>query len=125
MTFTREQMTAIFKTAKLMAAADGTISKSEVDVIFLILNQYGIIKDTVESVLIETLANDMEPAKSIEILSRMTNDQKKYVCGYLAAIMLSDGDINDKEVALWTLVSTMAKFPEMTMREAVDFIANN
>lgn len=108
-----------------MAAADGTISKSEVDVIFLILNQYGIIKDTVESVLIETLANDMEPVKSIEILSRMTNDQKKYVCGYLAAIMLSDGDINDKEVALWTLVSTMAKFPEMTMREAVDFIANN
>ena len=125
MTFTREQMAAMFKVAKLMATADGSIEKQEVEVIFLVLQQFGIIKDTLDSIALEKAADAMEPSKSIEILSRMANNQKRYVCGYLAAIMIGDGDIDAKELALWTMVSTMAKFPNMTMKEALDFVQNN
>jgi uncharacterized tellurite resistance protein B-like protein len=125
MTFTKEQMVAIVKMAKLMAAADGSISKKEVEAIFVILLQFGIVKDTLESVVIEKLADGMDASEAINLLSKMTNDQKRYVCGYLALIMIGDGDVDPKELALWSLVSTMAKFPEMTMKEAIDFIKNN
>ena len=38
--------------------------------------------------------------------------------------MASDGDIDDNELALWTLISTLCGLPTMTVMEAINNMKN-
>ena len=38
--------------------------------------------------------------------------------------MISDGEIDEKEKALWQLVSLLCNLPEMNIIEAISFIKN-
>lgn len=51
----------------------------------------------------------------------MSDEKKKYATGFLAATMVADGNIDDSELALWKLVSTLASFPTMNIAEALSF----
>lgn len=121
MTFTREEMVAILKLAKMMATADGKVTDEERACIFLDLGTFGVPANSLQSTLLEELADAMDSGKAVTIVAEMTTEEKKYVCGYMAAVMMADGDVDAKEQALWILVSTMASFPTMTMAEAIDF----
>ena len=125
MRFSSKEMAAILKNAKLMALADGVITSDEENVIKRDLASFGIKIDSLESVAIEHRADNMDGDEVISTLSNMTIDQKKYVCGYLAAIMVADGEVDEKEKELWSIVSILAGFPTMTIGEAIRFWQQN
>jgi len=125
MRFSGKEMAAILKSAKMMAFADGAMTSDEKDVIKRDLASFGIKLDTIESIAIEHKADSMEGAEVITTLSNMTTEQKKYACGYLAAVMLADGEIDDNEQKLWSLLSMLADFPTMTIGEAISFWNEN
>lgn len=121
MQFSGKEMAAVLKAAKLMATADGRMTEEEKDVIKTDLNSFGVTIDTLQSIALEHQANEMEGAEVITILSQLSYEQKKYVCGYLAAVMAADGEVHEKEQELWSLVSLLAGFPTMNIAEAILF----
>ena len=66
----------------------------------------------------------MDFDKAIRVISNFDNERKKYVASYLAVIMIADRKIDDKEVALWQLLSLMCGLPEMDIHQAVDNMNN-
>ena len=123
MQFNGLELSAIVKLAKAMAAADGKIANEELTVIALDLAKFGVSQADSENFL--TLSDAMEFGHAIALVAAMNNEQKKYVAGYLASIMVADGEIADSEMTLWRLVSTFASLPTMTVREAITFWTNN
>jgi uncharacterized tellurite resistance protein B-like protein len=97
MTFSGKEMAALLRAAKMMALADGTMTSDEKDVMIADLKCFGVQIDTLQSVVIEKQANEMDGAEVIKTLSNLNLEQKKYACGYLAAVMTADGDIAKKE----------------------------
>ena len=70
-------------------------------------------------------AQSMSILDSMFIIKNMLPNEKKFVCSYLATIMCVDKDINDKELALWKLISQMCEFPSMHLTEALKFFRDN
>ena len=118
MTFTKNEMSAIAKLAVAMANADGKVEKNELAYIALEMVRFGV-KDS-DSILEE--AAGMEASTALAIVSNMTTEEKKYVTAYLGALMASDGNIDNKELALWKLVSTLCELPTMSVKEAVNYV---
>lgn len=111
------------KMAFSMAAADGKFVDEEKAIITLGMAEFGLGKEAIIGCV--KAAQGMDPADALKVLSSMNSDQKKYATGFLAAVMTADGDIDDSEVKVWQLVSTLAKFPTMSIAEAIDFWQNN
>jgi hypothetical protein len=105
----------------MMALADGTMTSDEKDVMIADLKCFGVQIDTLQSVVIEKQADEMDGAEVIKPLSNLNLEQKKYACGYLAAVMTADGDIAKKETDLWSLISLLASFPTMSIAEAIAY----
>lgn len=120
MTFTSIEMAAIAKLALAMAAADGKVEKKELTYIALEMARFGV-KDA-DSIL--KGADEMDPTIALSVVSKMTETEKKYVAAYLGTLMAVDGDIDDKELALWRLTSTLCGLPTMNIKEAVSHIEN-
>ena len=121
MYFYENELKAIVKMAKTMIAADGRLDAAEIVMLATELTKLSRFDN--EKIL--EAADVMEPAEALRILKGLTTDEKKYVCGYLAAISKADGDVSSKEVAVWQLVSTLAAFPSMTFAEAIKFWAEH
>ncbi len=120
MTFTTVEMTAITKLALTMAAADGNVEKSELAYIALEMSRFGV-KDS--DPIIDG-ANALDASDALSIVSRMSSEEKKYVTAYLGTVMAVNGDIDDKELALWRLTSLLCGLPSMTISEAINHIKN-
>lgn len=118
MTFTSIEMSAIAKLALAMAAADENVEKTELAYIALELTRFGV-KDA-EPIL--KGADEMDPTIALSVVSKMTPAEKKYVAAYLGTLMAVNGDIDDRELSLWRLTSTLCGLPEMTIQEAIDYI---
>lgn len=123
MIFNELQMIAIAKLAKAMIAADGKVEKTELAAMALEFTKFGVSHDALNRIL--SNADSMEYGTAIAIVSLMDDAQKKYVTGYLAFIMEADGEIADSEVAMWSLISTLATLPTMTIGQALEFWKNN
>ena len=90
MTFNGEQMAALLKAAKLMALADGRMTNDEKNVMKADWTSFGIKLDTAQSIALESASDNMEPAEMLGVIANMNIEQKKYACGYLAAVMAAD-----------------------------------
>lgn len=123
MTFTGKELSAILKMGISMAAADGKFADEEKAAICLELLKFGVSKNQFEQLL--NNAEVMEASEAFAAIANMNDVQKKYVTGYLAFIMASDGDIADSEVKMWQLISSLACLPNMTMQEALTFWKNH
>ena len=120
MTFKRTEMIAIMSMANAMIMADGRIDDAETSVISAEMLKFGIpLEDFKE---IYTRGMNMEPDIAVDIVSKMTYEQKKYVAAYLGTLMASDKDIDDKELALWRLLSTLCGLPTMNITDAVEYM---
>lgn len=106
-----------------MASADGKVANEETSAISAELVKFGVTPN--EVVLLLKGAKEMSPADALTIISTMNNEQKKYVTGYLAVIMVSDGEIADSETKLWQLICALGSFPAMTLEDALNFWKNN
>ena len=122
MTFNELELTAIIKLANDMVMADGKVAREEVAVMMVELMRFGVPKNKVQTLLENS--NSMEPVHAVALVAAMDEERKKYVASYLGAIMASDGDIDDNEMALWRLLSTICALPTMNVKEAVENMAN-
>ena len=123
MNFNGIQMAAVIKAANSMIAADGRIDESETQLLSRELINFGVTPDQLPQLL--ALSQAMEPTTMLSALASMNDSQKKYVSGFLATIMISDGDIDDAEMKLWQLTSTLMGCPTMTLQEALKYWENN
>lgn len=123
MLFSDNEMSAALKAGHAMVEADGKIDPNEIEILFDGLSENNL--DARQREIFSRNADRMQYAEMIGILSAMEDEKKRYIAGYLASIMVSDGDIDKMEVRLWKLISSMCQFPRMTVRQAIDFWANN
>lgn len=119
MQFNNLELSAVLKVGFCMANADGKMEQEEMKVLALGMAEFGV--DEQHFQMLTTLANAMTPATMLATLAALNESQKKFVCGFLASIMISDGDIDDSEVKLWQLTSTLAGFPKMSIAEAATY----
>lgn len=123
MTYTENQLAALVKFGFDIAQADGRVDQKEQIGIAYELSSFGVNENTISGILTKAVA--MGAPLALATITNMTNEQKKYACGYLAAIMAADGEIKDSEVKLWQLISTLADFPKMSILEAFHFWQNH
>ncbi len=119
MNYSGLELASVVKVAIDMAAVDGFFADEERVLITNELSKFGV--DPLQAAQLLIRARDMKPSEAISIIGKMNSEQKKYVSGFLAAIMVSDGNIAESEVKLWTLVSLFASLPDMDVAEALEF----
>lgn len=117
------ELAAMVSLGMAMAQADGHVDDVEKSAIALELLRFGVSQDGVGSIIAAAAA--MDAAAALGTITAMSNEQKKYVTGYLAAVMAADGNIDNEEVKLWQLICTLANFPKMSLSQALDFWKNN
>jgi len=122
MRFNRLQLAAITNLALAMAKADGKVEQTELLFIALELNRFGINEEDANAII--NGADEMNSSTALSIISTMKDEEKRYVTAYLGTMIAADRDINDKEVALWGLISTLCDLPTMTINEAIELISN-
>lgn len=118
MRFNDEELTAILKVAMAMVMADGRIDDSEKLAIGVEMARLGVPNERFRKLLFAI--GTIENVEAFAILLSLDVEKKKHVSSFLVAIMMSDGDIDEKEMALWKLVSTICDFPVMSVIEAAD-----
>lgn len=123
MTFNKVEMMAIMNMVHAMIIADGKIEDDETSVISAEMAKFGIPLSDVKEIFIK--GRDMDPVVAVEIVSKMNYEQRKYVAAYLGTVMAIDGDIDDKEMALWRLLSKMCGLPTMSVGDAIKYMAEN
>ena len=119
MQFNNLELSAVLKVGFCMANADGKLEQDEMKVLAVGMAEFGV--DEQHFQLLSTLADAMSPATMLATLAALNESQKKFVCGFLATIMISDGDIDDSEVKLWLLTFSLCGFPTMSIAEAADY----
>jgi len=122
MQFGGQELAAVMKMAIAMVGADGRSDEREMEVVRNELTRFGASVGQMLALTKE--AQNMEFQKAIGIISQFDYERKKYVSSYLAVIMIADGEIDDKEAALWQLVSLFCGLPEMDVNQAVDNMNN-
>ena len=122
MEFTGKQLTAMLKMGLAMVEADGKVTEEEKVALTLDLMKFGVTPEQLGVLL--PAANAMSAEESLIIAAGMNAQQKKYVTGYLAMIMASDG-VDETEVKLWSVLSHLCGFPIMTIAQALEFWKNN
>lgn len=122
MTFSGKELAAIFKLGKMMANADGRLDKKELLVLIKELARFGVPGDHLEA--LEDAGNEMDPAELLATVAAMDAEQKKYVAAYLGVILAIDGNIDDAEMKLWSLVSALCDLPEMNLVQAAEYLDN-
>lgn len=123
MKYSAIELAAVIKLGKAMTLADGKVEKEEVTLQANETLSFGVDPDDLNKLF--ALADAMEPSTAIITVSMMDNERKKYVTGYLAAIMAADGDIDDSEVKLWRMISSLAALPTMSAQEAIEYWGNH
>lgn len=122
LSFTTQEMIAILATGARMALADGRTDQKEVRMVQIELNRFGVPEEHMEKLI--DAAGEMNGVDALQIISEMEDAQKRYVCAYLGTMMAIDGDIDDEELGIWRMVSTVCELPDMTVKEAIDYMAN-
>ena len=122
LSFTRQEMTAIMKVASIMATADGTLHEKEATMMTIEALRFNLSEEDVKKML--PLSNEMDAKEALLAIATMTDSQKRYVTAYLGTMMAVDGNIDDKEMALWRMISTICKLPTMNISDAIQYMSN-
>ena len=115
-------MTAIMKVASIMATADGTLHEKEATMMTIEALRFNLSEEDVKKML--PLSNEMDAKEALLAIATMTDSQKRYVTAYLGTMMAVDGNIDDKEMALWRMISTICKLPTMNISDAIQYMSN-
>ena len=99
--------------------ADGKTKEEELLVLVIELKNFNVERDEVPFLL--DASDKMDASTMFLALSNLDDEAKKYVSGYLAAIMAADGKIEDTEVKMWQLICSLANFPTMNLEESLKF----
>ncbi len=119
MNYTGKELAAVVRMAVTMANADGVFADEERSVIVQELVNFGVSPTDAAHILI--MSRDMDPSDALATIACMNDEQKRYVTGYLAVVMIADGEIDESEVKMWRFISLLANLPEMDLAEALEF----
>ncbi len=122
MIFTNQELAAILRLAHAMANADGKITNEETQMIVLEMKRFGVGLNNAQ--LIAEIGDKMSYGECCQMVSNMTAEEKKYVTAFLGTLICADGDVDDSEMKLWSLISTLCDLPTMNIFEAVKIMAN-
>lgn len=122
MYFSYDEKRAVYCIAKAMVLADNNVDRNEMQVLVQEMRRMGCSQD--ELIQIEESNSSIKPTVALARISEMSSEKKRYVCAFLGAMMIVDGDVDESEKKLWGLVSAFCDFPEMTVGEAVKYMAN-
>lgn len=122
MIFNGQELVAIIKMAKAMVMADGKIEPSEIAVMTREFMRFGVPQNQVDLLL--KASDNIEASQAVALVAGMDEERKKYVASYLGVIMAADGDIDDNELELWTLISTLCGLPTMNVLDAINNMKN-
>ncbi|MBD5198774.1 MAG: TerB family tellurite resistance protein [Bacteroidales bacterium] len=122
MTLSGLQLSALLKMGLAMVHADGKVTDEETKALSMELLKFGVAPNELPHLL--SNATSMSAEHSLIIVAGLDAEQKKYATGYLAMLMACDG-IDDSEIKLWRMISTLCGFPTMTIEEAINFWENN
>ena len=120
MYFNDQQKAAIVKLEKLIVAIDGKLEKNEGLVMAGEMQRIGITDP--KPVL--DVADAMDFGTACSIVSKLSYSDRKYVCAVLGTIIAADFDIDEAETKMWSLLSALCDFPEMTIKQSVEYLAN-
>ena len=120
MIFTNQELSAIFRMATVMASADGNISNEETTLMAIELMRFGVSEEKSQIIMKEGL--NLSPAEACIIISKMTNEEKRYVTAYLGTMICADGKIEDSEMRAWGLISKICNLPTMNLGEAIEIL---
>lgn len=120
--FSGKELAAIIKLALSMIMADGKVDEKEKASLALEMVRFGIKEEQLAGLVV--VAQTMDAAEAISIISRLAQSEKKYVAAFLGALMAIDGDINDTEMKLWQLTSTLCNLPTMNITQALQTMNN-
>jgi uncharacterized tellurite resistance protein B-like protein len=118
-----KQLAAVLKVGGIMVQSDGILENKEIDIMFHEYVKFGVPADQIQ--ILQKVANAMDLSEMIKTLAQLSDDMKKYVVGYLATIMIADGNIDDSEVKMWKVISTLCGFPTMNIHDAVEYWRNH
>jgi hypothetical protein len=121
MTLTFMELAAILKAGHIIISADGINKEEEFDVLAHEMNVFRVPQDRINDLIRLSLSMDVETM--VSTLSALDEEMKRHVCGFLAAIMMSDGDVDENELQLWHLISVRCAFPSMSINDAISFWA--
>ena len=117
------ELTAMLSAGMILSNADGEIAPEEKEILIKELVSFNVTDEEAEVYF--NVATEMSVDQTVEILRGMSPEAKKYACGYLGAVMLCDGDVDDNEMEGWRAFSSACDFPTMTLGEAIKFWRNN
>ena len=116
--FTKNEIVAIYKVAKMMAEADGVVLHQEMRGIEEEMSKLNIVGEEYNKVVID--GEKTSAIDALVVLSKMEDIKKKYVSSFLGYFISIDDDIADVELALWTFIVNVANLPKMNIRQAVE-----
>lgn len=122
MIFTNQELGAIFRLGHAMAIADGKITDEETKMIVLEMCRFGV--DVEKGKLIAKIGDEMSYGECCKIISNMTAEEKKYVTAFLGTLICADGNVDDSEMKLWSLISALCDLPTMTIMDALQIMSN-
>ena len=112
MYFTSQEKQAIVKVAAAMQAADGKSDPREFVLNATIFKKLEIGGDDFNG------AKNLSLLQAASIIANMTSSEKEFISAFLGSIIVADGDIDDKEIALWRLLTSLCEFPTMSLSDA-------
>lgn len=116
MFFTDEEKIAIMRIAFAMASVDENVDKRETALILMLSTQLNMKESDLD------LAEKLSIPEAGMTIFGMTEEEKCFVCSFLAKIITIDGEIHPSELRLWTILSGFCDFP-ISLPEAIDKFA--
>ena len=117
MMFNKRELAAILNIAQGMAEIDGKVERIESEVIYSeMTSRFGLEHDELMS-LSEIAVIDMDPHTAMNIVAEMTTLQKQYVQALLVFVMASDGNIDEREMAMLKVVTMVSGLPPINMND--------
>lgn len=105
-----------------MVQADGKVDKNEILYLYSELKRFGVDEDDIQ--LLTEKVEVMQTPDMIATVLGMSYEQKKYVAAYLGVILAADGKADEAEIKLWSITSMLCDLPSMSVKEALDYMAN-
>ena len=118
MTLLGIELSAIANLAVRMAHADGHMDASEIDVIANGFRYFGVPLDQAKHLILMAMAAREEDA--ITIVSAMTPEHKTFVAAWLAAVIVADGVVDEREQKLLSYYGRRCGLPSLTIEQALE-----
>ena len=124
MYFNEDQMLAMIKCGFSISEADGKSTDEELAIISVeMVKKFGFSEMEIENKLMKVAA--LKEYETMKTIAAMSPEQKKYVSGFLAKVMVADGKITGAETELLHLISIFGQLPKMNVQEAVNYWDNS